>query len=720
MKHIVVDGRVFATEAAERGMGRYVDHIASLLVAAGHQVTLLLPPLTNGVLTRGAATRRLPEKAEPGAQTEALNRLLENLDADLYLDATPFLAPLRYDISVCPVVAILYDLIPMRFLNDYFAQGDEGSLDGYVNGLARVRKSDHVIAISSVVKEQALRYLGIPKSRVDVISPGVGAEYLPRAGAESIRARTGQNVRSSIVCIQGAHRSKSFPAAIRFLEELSIATGSVVDVIVPTVTQRSLVDSVRRPGVGQVQVCDSISEKRKLEMQSNARAIAHLSLEEGYGIPLAEALFLNRPIICIDNAINRELLGNGDPLAAGVLLLDDPSLASDKDLASAARFIDAADGLEFSVERAKITDSLAARQAEADQSLARVVARASVAFSDWHSRADLAIVAPTEFGSCGVSDYCHALMRSGAPRYSVLLGPAPRSLLLLPQLRLLPIGVIDQVRRRSRGFLFNLAVSQSLLRAFDEIALRSGPSDILIIHDAGSYLPGLLLDAAGRGEWGPTLARYLRNETAETQALSEKWLREPPAQWAESEATFLLIDRQFRSAWLREFQGALVSHHAGFAAPPKDAAAGILASLPADSVIRARTQYAPMPIDSRRTAGTARLADAFRWKLGLTQQDLLVCCAGSIVRGKYLDVVARAIARLDADSMAAGQPGAITLLLAGRILEEGVYMGIRNEFEGRGVATRIVQMEENNEARYDAMLLASDVVVAFASSAASR
>ena len=712
-KHVVVDGRVLGTEAADRGMGRYVGYLASLLVTAGHVVTLLVPRAARSVAVPRAATRRLPEKDDPLAQTAALDHLLVTIDADVYLDATPFLAPLRYDICICPVIAVLYDLIPMRFLNDYFAPGDEGSLDGYVNGLARVRKADRVIAISNVVRDQALRYLAIPRERVDVIPPHVGAEYLQGPSVDVQQPGRGVTSRPGIVSIQGAHRSKNFPVAIRFLEDLSTATGVDVDVIVPTPTQRSLIDNVRRPDAGHVRVCDSISEASKLALQRNARVVAHLSLEEGYGIPLAEALLLNRPIICIDNAINRELLAGADPAPAGVLLLDDPSLASDSSLAAAARFVASADRLDFLSERAKLANAIIATQAEAGKVLAHTLARAADSFCDWHSRAGLAIVAPTEFGSCGVSDYCHALLRDGSPRYAVLLGRAPRPLLQLPQVRLLPIASIGEARRRAPGFLFNLAVSESLLRAFDEIALRSRPGDVLVVHDAGSYLPGLLLDAAGRGDWRSIFERYLCDESSDVRALSEAWLRNPPAQWADSEAVFLTIDRRFRSAWLRQFKGALVSHHAAFAEPAKDKADSILGLLPPDSVILSRTRYVPMPIDRRCSPGIARLAEAFRRTLGLAREDLLVCCAGSIVRGKHLDVIGHAVARLDVDRAGAGLPGAVTLLLAGRVLEEAVYRSVREAFETRGHAARVVQLVETDEVRYDAMLLASDAVVAF-------
>jgi glycosyltransferase involved in cell wall biosynthesis len=711
-QHIVVDGRVFATEAADRGMGRYVDHLAELLVEAGWRVTMLLqtPHIASAYSRRGVETHRLDLDDEPASATVKLNRFLAQCAAAFYVDATPFLPPMRYDVHACPVVAVLYDLIPMRFPTDYFGTAGGYPLDVYVNGLSRIRKADRVIAISETVRTQALRYLGVPRERVAVIEPGVRAEYRAFAIEGPSHAEQG----GGIVCIQGAHRSKNFPSAIPFLERLCTATGLDVDVIVPTPTQGTLVESVRNAAVSGVRVATAISERRKFDLQRRARVIAHLSLEEGYGIPLAEALCLYRPVLCLDNAINRELIaGADDPQAAGVLLLDDPSLELDATLHTAAAFVRASDPAAIADARRPILAALSHRQAQSPATLQKVLLGARSQFADWQSRAGVGVVAPTEIGSCGVSDYCHALLRDGSPRHVMLLGPAPREMQLLPHLRLLPVDLLGDVRERVPGLVFNLAVSDSLSRAFDAIAEQSTAADILVVHDAGSYLPGLLFQAAARGDHAPIHDRYLAGESPEVRELSRRWLADPSANGPHVEAQFLEIDRSYRSRWLGQFRGSLVSHHAAFANGTTDSARDILKLLPADSEIRTRTRYAAMPIDTRATPGGLRLASKMRWALGLGRHDLLVCCAGSVVRGKHLDVVARVIARLASGPDAACQPGGIVLLLAGRVLEDSVFSAMHAEFAARGCPSRLVQVVESNETRYDALLLASDVVIAF-------
>lgn len=714
-RHIVFDGRVFATEAVDRGMGRYVDHLVELAVAAGHRVTIVRPDAFASRRPREGVTEQMCTLDEdPLLGTTTLNRFLRDAAADVYVDATPFLPPMRYDVHACPVVAILYDLIPLRFPRAYFGPADDYPFDVYANGLARVRKADQVIAISRYVAGHALRYLGIPRDRVVVIEPGVGPEYVAFANARTQPSRDGPAKANagSIVTIQGAHRSKNFPAAIPFLEQLSAASACDVDVIVPTPTQHTLIEGVRDPHASRVRLFVSLPESQKLAMQQRARVIAHLSLEEGYGIPLAEALYLHRPIICLDTAINRELLGDADPRAAGVLLLDDPLLASTTAMREATQFVREAPDIDFAAARRSVVAELIARQVRAADSFAQALVGARAQFDAWRSALGLGVVAGTEFGTCGVSDYCYALMRSGTPRYGLLLGRASRELQLTPNLKLLPLALLDDIRPDTPGVLFNLAVSDSLTRAFDAIAERSTAQDVLVIHDAGSYMPGLMMQAAATGDEATLFERYLADEPGTVRALARRWLAEPSADPAHSGAVFLDIDRNTRSAWLRRFRGRIVSHHVAFA--DRDGAfRDVLSLLAPDSEIRKRARYAPMPLDARARPGLARLASRIRWSLGVARQEILVCCAGSVVGGKYLDVVARVIVRLNAErSSCAGAP-AMTLLLAGRVLDEALYARLREHFAAHEQADRLVTIVEGDETRYDALLVASDIVVAF-------
>src|SRR5689334_4539022 len=171
---VVLDGRVFGTEAADRGMGRYVEHLGMSFARAGCEVVVLLFQAAQArafELPPRGRIRIIEADSDPLRFTVALNRLLATERAGAYVDATPFLAPARYDIYACPVISVVFDLIPMRYPRDYLYADRQGSLGPYVNGIARLKKADALIAISRVVSRHAHAYLGIPKSRIEVLQP---------------------------------------------------------------------------------------------------------------------------------------------------------------------------------------------------------------------------------------------------------------------------------------------------------------------------------------------------------------------------------------------------------------------------------------------------------------------------------------------------------------------------------------------------------------------
>ncbi len=696
-------------------MGRYIEHLMRAFTDSGFEVVVLVASasdLSPARLPSGARVALHSAGDDALAFTASLNRYLLAEDAAAYVDATPFLPPARYDVFACPVIAVLFDLIPMRFPLDYFG-GASSAIQPYVNGIARVKKADAVVAISHVAKRHALYYLGVPRAQVLVLEPAVGTEYL-EAMAKSPPSPARH---APLICIQGAHRSKNFPRAIPFLERVARQCGREVAVIVPTHAQRAAVEGARTDSGARVRISGAVSEAEKVRMQAGSHAILHLSLEEGYGIPLVEALFLHKAVICLDTEINRELLDmrSGGDAPPGVLLLDDLALDHPGTLDRVDRFLkDAAGDQRFTGDRAALLRRLVALQRSAPRVATEALDVASRRFVEWHTHVGMSVTAPTELGRCGVSDYSHALLRDpGKNRYALLLGSAPQELELIGHVRLLPIEVLPLVRTRAKGVLFHLAVSDALLRGFDAVADQSTDRDALVIHDAGSYLPGILMHAATNGNYRSLFDRYLRDEPSEIRMLSVSWLTCPPSHPDLSEQIFRELDRNFRSSWLRSFRGRMLSHHPVFEVLADRPERGTVASaLHADSEIRRRAFYVPMPIDVRANPGVVRFARKVRWALGLGPEDVLVTCAGSVVRGKYLQELANAICRVNR-SRGDAAPGRVLLLLAGRVLEPAVLEEVRQTFEAAGVPEALIQLFESDETRFDSILVASDIVAAF-------
>jgi glycosyltransferase involved in cell wall biosynthesis len=95
---------------------------------------------------------------------------------------------------------------------------------------------------------------------------------------------------------------------------------------------------------GSLQLHDGVSDTEYVELLENAHALVHASLDEGFGIPLVEAMSVGTPIVVSDIPIFREIGGAAgvyadphDPVAfaSAVRALEDP--ATWKRLSMAAR-----------------------------------------------------------------------------------------------------------------------------------------------------------------------------------------------------------------------------------------------------------------------------------------------------------------------------------------------------------------------------------------------
>lgn len=218
------------------------------------------------------------------ARQRVLPRLLRQLSATL-LHCPVAALPLR---GPCPMLATVHDLPWMA----RFPLHETGC--GPTHRLA-VRLAAH-LAAAIVVPTRAtardlIRFVG-PRveSRVHVVPHGVGTVTEPAPEVQL----TGP------LLVLGDDRPRKNLARVREAHELARST-------CPDLPDLQLVG----PGFGYV------SEHRKVELLRHARAVMQLSLHEGFGLPILEALAHGVPVLCADIPSLREV-------AAGAALLANP------------------------------------------------------------------------------------------------------------------------------------------------------------------------------------------------------------------------------------------------------------------------------------------------------------------------------------------------------------------------------------------------------------
>ena len=116
--------------------------------------------------------------------------------------------------------------------------------------------------------------------------------------------------------------------------EQSIRSGGNPTVLL-TITAKNrdemdILDSIEKRGLGRNLInIGWINAAERQWLYTRCRGILFLSTFESLGIPLLEARFLGRPILCVDSPLAREILGDGFPLYDIVLPSERLRLAND-------------------------------------------------------------------------------------------------------------------------------------------------------------------------------------------------------------------------------------------------------------------------------------------------------------------------------------------------------------------------------------------------------
>jgi glycosyltransferase involved in cell wall biosynthesis len=205
-----------------------------------------------------------------------------------------------YAPRVATVVTVL-DLIWMRFAT---TMSRRATLAMKLHALPSIRAADRVIAISEWVKQDLIRTLRIPAGRIDAIPLGVrrppGIEPTPEP---ELRRRLGLGDGPVILTLGQKREHKNQIALIRALPESAV----LVIPGAPTPYESTL----RAAADGRMVVFpDWLSDADVEGLYGLATCFALPSLEEGFGLPVLEAMQRGVPVACSDTTSLPEVAGD--------------------------------------------------------------------------------------------------------------------------------------------------------------------------------------------------------------------------------------------------------------------------------------------------------------------------------------------------------------------------------------------------------------------------
>jgi len=247
--------------------------------------------------------RRLPVRA----LTWAWNRLgwppVEWLAgaADVVHAQTPLLIPSR---GAAQVVTI-HDL---DFLNRPDRARAEMRRDFPALVHEHARRADHIVVSSHYTAGEVMRQLGVPRSRVTVCSPGA-----PAWAHTVARERVATDLGSTILFLGTVDERKNVGGLLDAYASLRarrpdvpplVIAGRVTDAAAPIVAR-----ATQAPLAGSVEVRGYVAHQDRPLLYRHARMLVLPSFEEGFGLPVLEAMACGVPVVVSNRGSLPEVAG---------------------------------------------------------------------------------------------------------------------------------------------------------------------------------------------------------------------------------------------------------------------------------------------------------------------------------------------------------------------------------------------------------------------------
>ncbi len=296
-------------------------HIESLLKALEHEPDVELHPYR-----LGGSSRALVPVRDVGWYLAALPAKARRDGVDV-LHCPTHRAPVR---SPVPLVVTFHDLAVLRHPETFNRWTRAYSR----LALPRVAKAARrLIAVSEFTKRELIELLDVPEEKVRVIPNAVGPPFEAQGEAAA---------GDYVLAVSTLEPRKNLP---RLLEAYRRARLNGLDLLVAGAAGWG---GVRVEGDG-IRWLGEVHDDELARLYRGARCVAYVSLYEGFGLPVLEAMACGAPVVAGRNDASEEL-------AANAAVLVDP-LDPDAIAAGMAEAVDRRDELrQLGLERARAFD----------------------------------------------------------------------------------------------------------------------------------------------------------------------------------------------------------------------------------------------------------------------------------------------------------------------------------------------------------------------------
>jgi len=168
-------------------------------------------------------------------------------------------------------------------------------------------RADRVIVVSRYVAQEVERRLNVPLAKIAVCSPG----------APDWPARTAQPSPGYILFVGTLEPRKNVGALLDAYERLlgRRALPELVLVGKATPSSRAWLERIERPPLqGAVRYLGYVENSQRRALYEGARLLVLPSFEEGFGLPVLEAMTVGVPVVAARRGALPEILGKAGPL----------------------------------------------------------------------------------------------------------------------------------------------------------------------------------------------------------------------------------------------------------------------------------------------------------------------------------------------------------------------------------------------------------------------
>lgn len=317
---VVLDARPLFQ--SRTGLGRHIDGYARALTEskpAGYEFFLL----GNATVKRLAAddvVGRVPflfaRAPKPLWEQAAVPAVMRSLNADIY---HIFHEGGPRGSSRWRFIANLYDVIPLLFPQWYLSHPAKKAYYQFKLGTIQ-RYAHRIVTSSTCAARDVIRYLRIPEERLRVIPTPPDAMFKPcmRSERDRIYQRLGLQ-EPFLLSVGSPEPRKNLRSVLAAYKQLVVSKHDVPPLVLYGQPWRGRTADplIDEHGLrGRAIQLGGITDEELVALYSGAKAFVYLSLYEGYGLPILEAMACGCPVITAAASSMPEVADNAAVLVA--------------------------------------------------------------------------------------------------------------------------------------------------------------------------------------------------------------------------------------------------------------------------------------------------------------------------------------------------------------------------------------------------------------------